>query len=78
MRGLRVCDAARRVLKLSLAGDLLLDADRTPEFGAIDYLVENGIGGVSDSSLHAYIGSSGLTAAGGGVSMYCQRLVAVR
>ncbi len=47
-------------------GDLLLDEDRTPEFGAIDYLVENGIGGVLDSSLNAYIGSSGLTAAGGG------------
>ncbi|MGH7056500.1 MAG: KGGVGR-motif variant AAA ATPase, partial [Acetobacteraceae bacterium] len=47
-------------------GDLLLDQDRTPELGAIDYLVENGIGGVPDSSLQAYIGSSGLTAAGGG------------
>jgi len=47
-------------------GDLLLDGDRTPEFGTIDYLVENGIGGVSASSLDAYIGSSGLTAAGGG------------
>lgn len=47
-------------------GDLLLDASRTPEFGTIDYLVENGIGGVPDSRLHAYIGSSGLTAAGGG------------
>lgn len=47
-------------------GDLLLDADRTPEFGVIDYLVENGIGGVPDSRLNAYIGSSGLTAAGGG------------
>jgi cellulose biosynthesis protein BcsQ len=47
-------------------GDLLLDADRTPEFGTIDYLVENGIGGVPNSSLHAYIGSSGLTAADGG------------
>jgi hypothetical protein len=47
-------------------GALLLDRDRTPEFGSIDFLVENGIGGVPDSSLHAYIGSSGLTAAGGG------------
>lgn len=47
-------------------GDLLLDTDRTPEFGVIDYLVENGLGGVSDSSLHAYIGSSPLTAADGG------------
>ncbi len=47
-------------------GELLLDGDRTPEFGTIDYLVENGLGGVPASSLHAYIGSSGLTAAGGG------------
>jgi len=47
-------------------GDLLLDEDRIPEFGTIDYLVEHGIGGVSASSLHNYIGSSGLTAAGGG------------
>lgn len=47
-------------------GHLLLAPDRTPEFGAIDYLVENGIGGVPDTSLHAYIGTSELTAAGGG------------
>lgn len=47
-------------------GDLLLDSDRTPEFGAIDYLVENGIGGVSDANLHAHIGTSGLTTSGGG------------
>ncbi len=47
-------------------GHLLLGTDRTPEFGAIDFLVENGIGGVPDSALHAFIGSSELTAAGGG------------
>jgi cellulose biosynthesis protein BcsQ len=47
-------------------GDLLLDASRTPEFGTIDYLVENGLGGVPNSNLHNYIGSSGLTVAGGG------------
>jgi hypothetical protein len=47
-------------------GDLLLDADRTPDFGTIDYLVESGIGGVSEASLNAFIGSSALTAAGGG------------
>lgn len=47
-------------------GHLLLDEDRIPEFGTMDYLVEQGIGGVSASSLHTYIGSSGLTAAGGG------------
>jgi cellulose biosynthesis protein BcsQ len=47
-------------------GDLLLNSDQTPEFGALDYLVESGIGGVLDSSLHAYTGSSGLTVPGGG------------
>lgn len=46
--------------------DLLLDSSRTPEFGVIDYLVENGLGGVPDASLNAYIGSSALTAADGG------------
>lgn len=47
-------------------GDLLLDSDRTPEFGAIDYLVENGIGGVAEEDLHRFIGTSGLTSGGGG------------
>lgn len=47
-------------------GDLLLDADRIPEFGVIDYLVENGIGGVSEANIHNYIGSSALTVASGG------------
>ena len=47
-------------------GDLLLDSDRMPEFGVIDFLVENGIGGIPDSNLNTYIGSSGLTVAGGG------------
>lgn len=47
-------------------GHLLLSADRTPRFGAIDFLVENGIGGVPDFALHDFIGSSELTDAGGG------------
>lgn len=47
-------------------GDLLLDADRTPDLGVVDYLVENGIGGVPNASLQAYVGSSALTAPGGG------------
>jgi len=47
-------------------GDLLLDTDRMPMFGAIDYLVENGLGGISESELQNFIGTSGLTLGGGG------------
>ena len=39
-------------------GNLLLDNDGTPEFGVIDYLVEDGIGGVADSDLRSYVASS--------------------
>ncbi len=47
-------------------GDLLLDEERTPLFGTLDYLVENGLGGVSDGILDDFIGLSALTEAGGG------------
>jgi len=47
-------------------GTMLLGTDEVPAFGAIDYLVENGIGGVRDACLDAFLGSSGLTAPGGG------------
>ncbi len=47
-------------------GDLLLDTDRMPKFGVVDYLVENGIGGIPSSTLRDFIGASGLTAPGGG------------
>lgn len=47
-------------------GHLLLDEERTPEFGSLDYLVESGLGGVHPSTLQSFIGSSALTAAGGG------------
>ncbi len=47
-------------------GNLLLDNDGTPEFGVIDYLVEDGIGGVADSDLRSYVASSKLTEPGGG------------
>lgn len=47
-------------------GDLLLSSDRTPELGAIDYLVEDGLGGIADGDLYRFIGSSGLTQGGGG------------
>ncbi|TCO68953.1 KGGVGR-motif variant AAA ATPase [Rhodovulum euryhalinum] len=47
-------------------GDLLLESDRLPDFGAIDYLVENGLGGVKTQDLFRFIGTSGLTQGGGG------------
>lgn len=47
-------------------GNLLLDSSCVPELGVIDYLVENGLGGVPAADLHRYIGSSALTAADGG------------
>ncbi|MBB5045000.1 KGGVGR-motif variant AAA ATPase [Shinella fusca] len=47
-------------------GELLLSDDRAPEFGVADYLVENGIGGVTDQELHRFIGTSTLTSSGGG------------
>ena len=42
------------------------DNDRIPEFGVIDFLVEDGLGGVTDELLPSFVGTSGLTVAGGG------------
>lgn len=47
-------------------GELILDEKRRPEFGAVDFLVEDGIGGVPDRTLSAFVGTSALTSAGGG------------
>lgn len=47
-------------------GDLLLDDERLPELGILDFLVENGIGGISDSALVSFVGTSELTTAAGG------------
>lgn len=47
-------------------GDLLLDDEVAPDYGVIDYLVENGIGGIDEADLRSFIGSSKLTDAGGG------------
>lgn len=47
-------------------GVLLLDEERTPRFGTLDFLVENGIGGVPDVSLGDFVGVSALTSADGG------------
>jgi cellulose biosynthesis protein BcsQ len=47
-------------------GDMLLDEERMPSFGTVDYLVENGIGGIPENSLTDFIGTSSLTTSGGG------------
>ncbi len=47
-------------------GDLLLDSGRMPQFGVVDFLVENGIGGVPDAMLEDFVGISALTTGGGG------------
>jgi len=47
-------------------GALLLPDDRMPRFGVLDYLVENGIGGISNAALSDFIGTSPLTTSGGG------------
>lgn len=47
-------------------GDLLLETERQPMYGVIDFLVENGLGGVEPGFLQDFIGSSHLTTAGGG------------
>jgi Mrp family chromosome partitioning ATPase len=47
-------------------GDMLLDDGRVPRFGTVDYLVENGLGGVPDGYLPEFVGTSPLTTPGGG------------
>lgn len=47
-------------------GDLILSEDRIPNFGVIDFLVENGLGGIADKQIPEFVGTSGLTMAGGG------------
>jgi hypothetical protein len=47
-------------------GALLLDDVRVPRFGVIDFLVENGIGGVSDTLLDDFVGTSAMTTGEGG------------
>ncbi len=47
-------------------GDMLLDGDRVPRFGTVDYLVENGLGGIPDRYLPNFVGTSPLTTPGGG------------
>lgn len=47
-------------------GHMLLDGDRLPRFGTVDYLIENGLGGVPDHDLSDFIGTSPLTHPEGG------------
>ncbi len=47
-------------------GDMLLDDERLPRFGTVDYLVEDGLVGVPDRYLSEFVGTSGLTTASGG------------
>jgi MinD-like ATPase involved in chromosome partitioning or flagellar assembly len=47
-------------------GDLLLTEERTPQYGVIDYLVENGIGTISNTLLADFVGVSPLTTGSGG------------
>jgi len=47
-------------------GDMLLDEERLPRFGTIDYLVENGLGGVPAHCLSDFVGTSPLTSPSGG------------
>ncbi|MCC6586292.1 MAG: hypothetical protein IT168_06195 [Bryobacterales bacterium] len=47
-------------------GEMLLDEGRLPNLGTVDYLVENGLGGVPDERVADFIGTSALTTPGGG------------
>jgi hypothetical protein len=46
-------------------GSMLLAPDRRPLYGTLDFLVENGIGGIADEDLSEFVGTSGLTAGAG-------------
>lgn len=72
---LTAADMARRnknvlVLDLDLEapgiGGLLLNDERTPRFGVVDYLVENGLRRISDHDLREFVGTSTLTSSDGG------------
>ena len=46
-------------------GSILLEPDRRPAFGTLDYLVESGLGGINDADLVEFVGTSGLTIGAG-------------
>lgn len=47
-------------------GGMLLDEERTPRFGTVDFLVENGLGEIPAHALEDFVGTSTLTSPGGG------------
>jgi cellulose biosynthesis protein BcsQ len=76
--GVLAADQARRgrnvlVIDLDLeapgVGTLLLDDERRPELGVLDYLVENGLNGIDDSELPRFVGTSRLTTGAGLVAV---------
>ncbi len=48
-------------------GHLLLEAERLPNYGVVDFLVEDGIGGVGEDLARRFVGTSQLTSSSGGV-----------
>ena len=48
-------------------GHLLLDDGRLPDYGVVDFLVEDGVGGVGNDLLRQFVGTSQLTSSSGGV-----------
>lgn len=48
-------------------GHLLLEDGRLPDYGVIDFLVEDGVGGVGNDLLRKFVGTSQLTSSSGGV-----------
>jgi len=46
-------------------GSMLLDEDRRPRYGTLDFLVEDGLGGIDDTDLEKFVGASALTAGAG-------------
>jgi len=53
-------------LEAAGVGGLLLEDARVPRFGAVDLLVESGVGQISEEMLSNVVGVSGLTTGGGG------------
>lgn len=47
-------------------GHMVLGDTRIPDFGVIDFLVENGLAEIPDTRLSSFVGTSELTSAGGG------------
>lgn len=50
-------------------GSMLLDGDRQPKLGALDFLVESGLGEIQDEAMGDFVGTSTLTAGAGLVNV---------